>query len=146
VPVSVEVREATDADAAAIARLTVELGYAAEPGEVARRLADLPAGHHVFVAVDPAGAPVGWVHVNRSVSIQSGPRAEIGGLVVAAGWRGRGVGSALMDRAEAWAREHGLAAVVLRSNVRRAGAHEFYQGRGYDRVKTSVVFRRDLGG
>jgi GNAT superfamily N-acetyltransferase len=140
-----QVREATPSDAAAIAGLVVELGYPAEPGDVARRLADLPAGHHVFVAVDPAGTPVGWVHVNRSVSIQSGPRAEIGGLVVAAAWRGRKVGSALMDRAEAWARERGLASVVLRSAAHRPRAHEFYDRRGYDRVKTSVVFRRDLG-
>ena len=35
------------------------------------------------------------------------------GMMVASGWRGRGVGTALVTAAEAWAREHGLHKLAL---------------------------------
>ena len=71
-------------------------------------------------------------------------RVEVAGLVVDEKCRGRGIGRALMGRAESWAREHGCAMVSLRSNVIRSEAHAFYQGLGYSLVKTQHAFRRKL--
>src|SRR5262249_13526702 len=95
-----------------------QLGYPSTAPQVPGRLAALPrdGGHRVVVAVDAGGWIVGFVHVYVLSHVESDARAEIGGLVVDAACRSRGVGRALMARAEAWARERGLPAVGLRSN------------------------------
>jgi len=49
-----------------------------------------------------------------------------------------------MARAEAWAQEQDCQAVSLRSNVKRQGAHDFYQALGYSIVKTQHAFRKYL--
>lgn len=72
------------------------------------------------------------------------PRAEIGGLVVSAPARGRCVGAQLVARAEAWAREQGLSAILVRSQIAREDAHRFYLREGYQRTKTSAVFTKPL--
>jgi GNAT superfamily N-acetyltransferase len=72
------------------------------------------------------------------------PRAEVAGLVVDASCRSRGIGAMLMARTEEWAREHGCAAVTLRSNVIRERAHRFYERLGYQIVKTQKSFRKTL--
>jgi GNAT superfamily N-acetyltransferase len=57
---------------------------------------------------------------------------EIAELAVATQARGRGVGTALMAAAEAWAREQGCAYTVLDYNARNADAARFYRDRlGY---------------
>ena len=73
-------------------------------------------------------------------------QAEIGGLVVDEGLRGRGVGRMLMRQAEVWALAQGCRAIRLRSNIVREGAHSFYERLGYSRLKTQTVFRKPLAG
>ncbi|MGB9593658.1 MAG: GNAT family N-acetyltransferase, partial [Anaerolineae bacterium] len=99
--------------------------------------------HAVFVA-EAEGVVVGWVHVYAVATLESPAHAEIGGLVVDEAHRGRGIGRALMERAEAWARGMGLHTVRLRSNVIRAEAHAFYERIGYAPVKTQKVFAKRL--
>jgi GNAT superfamily N-acetyltransferase len=53
--------------------------------------------------------------------------------------RGRGIGQALMERFEAWARTRGAACVMV--STRRAAA--FYRALGYE--ETATCFRRVLG-
>jgi GNAT superfamily N-acetyltransferase len=86
---------------------------------------------------------IGWVHVYVDKLLTVGPRAEIGGLVVDEGWRSRGVGAALMQRAERWARQKGCSRVVVRSNVLRSGAHVFYERCGYQLFKQQKVYSKD---
>jgi len=140
------VREAALADALSIAALAGQLTYPSTPEEVERRLRELPqdGSHAVFVAEDRAGHVVGWAHVYALHFVGSDLRAEVAGLVVDESCRNAGVGKALMARIEDWAREKGLAAVTLRSNVIRAPAHKFYEQLGYTRIKTQHAFRRVL--
>lgn len=86
----------------------------------------------------------GWAHVFLLLSVQSDLRVEVAALVVDEACRGLGVGKALMRHTEEWAVEQGCAAVSLRSNVIREGAHRFYQGLGYAVVKTQHAFRKKL--
>lgn len=65
---------------------------------------------------------------------------ELKRLYVAATARRRGLGGALVERVEAWAREHGADAVVLWSDTRFEDAHRLYTASGY--VDTGR--RRDL--
>jgi GNAT superfamily N-acetyltransferase len=140
------VREAALADAARIAALAGQLTYPSTPEEVERRLRELPqdGSHVVFVAEDGAGRVVGWAHTYALHFVGSDLRAEVAGLVVDDSCRGAGVGKVLMARIEDWAREKGLTAVTLRSNVIRDPAHKFYEKLGYTRIKTQHAFRKVL--
>ncbi len=144
----VTIRPAVHTDAAAVAALSRELGYPTESREMADRLARLltqPDRDVVFVAV--AGHDVaGWVHVGRRELLESGPQAEILGLVVGNAFRRRGVGRLLVAEAERWAARRGVDDVVVRSNVSRAESHPFYQRCGYRRVKSQHVYRKRIAG
>ena len=133
------------ADADAAARLSGELGYPTDATTMRLRIEQLAASvdHGAFVACT-AGDVVGWVHVSAVHHMQSDPRVEIGGLVVAAHARSAGIGAQLVARAEQWAREAGFTSVVVRSQVMREAAHRFYLREGYTRTKTSAVFSKVL--
>ncbi|HEU5311863.1 MAG TPA: GNAT family N-acetyltransferase [Candidatus Eisenbacteria bacterium] len=143
---SIAVRPMTEADSDAVARLATQLGYPSTPDQVVRRYRSIGTSpeSHVAVAVDGSGTVVGWIHVFGNRLLESEPDAEIGGLVVDEAVRGRGVGTALVAAAEAWARERGYPVVSVRSNVVRTATHEFYQERGYGIVKTQIKFRKTI--
>jgi GNAT superfamily N-acetyltransferase len=139
----VNIREATASDAAALAALSTQLGYPAQPGEAVERLAALGSGGAVLVA-EENGAVLGWIHVCGVRFFQSPPFAEVGGLVVDEASRGRGAGKLLLEAGARWAAEHGYGKLRVRSNVVREDAHRFYEREGFQRVKTQAVFDRKL--
>jgi GNAT superfamily N-acetyltransferase len=150
------IRAVTTDDCAALAQLSTQLGYASSREDVERRLTVLLGhpGHAVFVAeaADAAGAGraspvvVGWVHGLVKPTIESDPTIEIGGLIVAESWRGRGVGRLLMSHLERWALESGCNTITVRSQTARERAHAFYRGLGYILVKSQQVFRKTITG
>lgn len=132
-------------DAAEIARLSAELGYPADADEMTPRLRavfDDPK-HRVVVAAAGNGL-LGWIALERRISLEGGERAEIVGLVVDARARRAGVGAVLAQAAEQWARELGYEQLVVRSNVARVESHPFYEKHGYVRRKTSHVYFKQL--
>jgi ribosomal protein S18 acetylase RimI-like enzyme len=139
-----EVRRATMADAAEIARLADQLGYPAAPDETKRRLEVLleSARHHIAVVDAPDGRLAGWIQVEQALSLEGGDRAEIMGLVVDVAARRRGIGAALVAEAERRAATLGLGIVCVRSNVTRELSHPFYERLGYVREKTQHVYRK----
>lgn len=141
----IHIRLMVPADADAAAGLSAELGYPADPGAMRARIVQLAAApdHAVFVA-DSGRDVIGWIHVSAVLHLQADPRAEIGGLVVAARVRGQRIGAALVARAEQWAREQGFTSLVVRSQIMREDAHRFYLREGYARTKTSAVFTKVL--
>jgi GNAT superfamily N-acetyltransferase len=141
------IRPARPGDAGRLAALCGQLGYPSTPRALRRRLAAIlpDQDQAVFVAEDPFGEVVGWVHVALRPLLVSGLQAEIGGLVVDEAQRRRGLGRLLMERAEQWARDRGCIAVHLRSNVDREVAPFFYEGIGYRQTKTSRTFRKETG-
>jgi GNAT superfamily N-acetyltransferase len=143
---AITTRPMTQDDTEAVARLSAQLGYPSTPDQVSRRFQAIQAApdSHVIIAIVASGSVVGWIHVFGNRLLESEPDAEIGGLVVDESVRGRGVGTALVAAAEAWARERGYPVVSVRSNVVRKEAHEFYQERGYGVVKTQIKFRKTI--
>lgn len=141
----IDIRPITLDDAEAAARLSGELGYPVDTAAMRVRLdllLDLP-DHGIFVACQ-RDEVLGWIHVSAVLHLQSEPRAEVGGLVVTEGARGRRVGAALLAAAEDWARENGLGIVLVRSQIKREDAHRFYPREGYAHTKTSAVFTKTL--
>jgi GNAT superfamily N-acetyltransferase len=140
------VRPVGSRDTPGLVRLAEALGYPSTAEQIQTRLARIAADpeHAVFVAEDPAGRVLGWVHVFVNKLLESDLRAEIGGLVTDPAARRQGVGRALMAEAEAWSRDRGLKTVSLRTNIKRTEAHRFYEGLGYTSVKTQYNYRRQL--
>jgi GNAT superfamily N-acetyltransferase len=141
------IRPAVAADAASVARLSADLGYPTEPDVMRARLERLAGleDHAVFVACR-GDEVVGWIHVLVAEHLQAESRAEIGGLVVAPGCRGEGLGGRLVASAEQWARRRGLPNILVRSQIAREAAHRFYRRQGYTPTKTSAVFAKPLPG
>jgi GNAT superfamily N-acetyltransferase len=141
-----QIRPARLTDAAEIARLNVELGYAASAEEIGARLTVLLASADHFVAVAAAHGShlLGWTVAERRLSLESGEKAEITGLVVGATARRTGVGRALVAAAEQWAATQGQRTICVRSNIIRAESHPFYQSLGYVRKKTQHIYEKPL--
>ena len=140
------IRSATLADAAEIARLSAQLGQAAEASvftERLRRIAALPT-HAILVHEGKSGRLAGFIGVEQRLLIESGDRVEIVALVVDAGARRDGTGRRLVMAAEDWARARGIDRVLVRSNIARAEAHAFYPALGYARSKTQHVYLKQL--
>jgi ribosomal protein S18 acetylase RimI-like enzyme len=93
---------------------------------------ELHAGTELFIAVD-RDQPAGLLAIRSDQDYFTGhPRAYIELLAVAETAEGRGVGRALMEQAEAWAREHGCIEVVLDVFASNAGAIAFYRRLGFE--------------
>lgn len=142
----VSIRPAFPDDAARIAVLCGQLGYPTTTEAVRERIAVIGRDerHAIFVAEEESGLVVGWIHLYVCPLLEVDWQAEIGGLVVDEEWRSRGIGRALLERAEQWVRERGISKLIVRSNVVRARAHAFYERAGYVCFKTSRVFSKTL--
>jgi GNAT superfamily N-acetyltransferase len=130
------IREASDQDVGGLAHLVVELGYEASPAAMRRRLQALadPGRAATFVA-DLGGSVAGFVGVRLERSYEyDDPHVRITALAVASDHRGQRIGTALLERAEAWAREHGASLVFLTSGQQRVEAHAFYDAHGWKRT------------
>lgn len=133
------------ADAESVSQLIGELGYRRTADEVESWIEGLEvdAGQTALVAcID--GAVAAWIEVSIQRRLQSAPFVLIGGLVVADGMRNRGIGRLLCHAAEEWARGRDISKVRVTSRSTRAAAHRFYLRDGYEAVKTSMVFEKDL--
>ncbi len=137
------VRPAEPGDAARLVDLAREVGAEEEgwlitggewrsPGEERRYLRWLR--HHsdaaVFVAEDN-GAIVGRLSIARDAHPASEHVADLG-LMVAREFRRRGVGTALMEEAERWARGLGVRKLELHVFPHNEAAIALYRGLGYE--------------
>jgi GNAT superfamily N-acetyltransferase len=142
-----EIRPARAADAPRLTGLLAQLGYPSDTDAVAARLArilETPA-QQILVATPADDSRIdGYVSVERRLILVEDERVEITGLVVDAGSRRSGIGRVLVNAAEQWALEQGLRTVVVRSNVVRPESHPFYEGIGYQRMKTSHTYHKEL--
>jgi len=135
------IREAGPGDLERIAALFGQLGYPNDAGQLARRLAAVPAGDTIRVLVAQEGdtvAGVAVVHVMAPLHVRD-RWALLSALVVDDGQRSGGIGAALLEGAEAFAREHGCAQLELSSNVARTRAHRFYERQGYREKRMRFV-------
>ena len=157
-----EIREATPEEHVEAGRVTAAAyeGLVRDPSYLARiaDVADRATRTVVLVAVDD-GTIVGslTLEVARRVNPRDDPleahRAHIRMLGVAPGHQGRGIGTALMDVAEARAREAGKTEITLHTTEPMTTARAMYAGRGYERMPDEVLpdgfvllgYRKELG-
>lgn len=142
----IQIRTACKEDAAAICRLcSEEMGYSCDVALVESKLNQLDSSREaVFFAELDGSAPAGYLHVEKYDVLYFETMANILGLAVSAQYQRNGVGSALIQAAETWAREHGIHLMRLNSGGSRKGAHAFYRKQGYTDVKEQLRFNKRL--
>lgn len=88
-------------------------------------------GEALFVA-ELDGRPAGCAYLVTLVDyFNERPHAHLSVLAVSAEAEGKGVGSALLDRSEAWARERGSDRLTLSALVTNSRARGIYERRGF---------------
>lgn len=105
---------------------------------LSERLARRPPGTAVFVAEDGGGAPLGFIHLQTATDYYTGEEhGHVADLVVAPEGEGRGVGRALLEKGEEWARARGFRWLTLSVFAQNVRAREVYRrlGFGEDIVK-----------
>jgi GNAT superfamily N-acetyltransferase len=88
----------------------------------------------LFVAEDDAdnGRPVGFIHLTTANDYYTdATTAHVADIVVARDAEHRGVGSALMAHAEAWARQRGFAILTLNVFIANRRARDVYARLGF---------------
>jgi len=145
-PRTIRIRAARITDASPIAALSEQLGYPCSTARLRRRLRNLLEDHDsgIWVAEVEDETVAGWIHVFIKQVLESDREAEIGGLVIDKAFRNQGVGRALVQRAERWAKARRLKSVYLRSNIVRKDSHGFYERLGYKIIKTQYAFRKSF--
>jgi GNAT superfamily N-acetyltransferase len=146
------VRPAVEADASFILGLIgafVDFGLppGLDPDEHATAFgnhltAALGTGAAVFVAVDESGRAVGFIHLQVVNDLVGRERAHISDLAVSEDARGHGVGGALLEFAEGWARDRGLGAIGLSAFATNHRALGVYERRGY--APTLITLAKQL--
>ena len=129
----VTIRDARPADADALARLCGQLGYPCDAAVMPARLARFRTDEHARAMVAVSGDDVvglTTVHLRYTINHEA-PIAQVTLLVVDEAKRAAGVGRALVEAAEHWARECGSKRIVVTTALDRAGAHAFYERLGY---------------
>jgi len=147
VRIPVKIRQATAIDIPAMKELfRKDLGYADCSLEIVeKQFAGLNNSREaVFVAEADSGRIAGVIHVEKYNVLYFPTMANILGLAVAADFRRQGIGSALLKRAEEWARENGASSMRLNSGESRKQAHEFYRAQGYIDDKKQLRFIKEL--
>lgn len=131
------------ADTEAVAELCTQLGYPTTAEDIGRRAAVVDSrGHGTVLVAEEDGRVVGWIHVVSTPVLETDLYAEIAGLVVDERCRSRGIGLALLDAAESWARDAGCTTIRVRSRIARERAHAFYERHGFRRIKTQHAFEK----
>ena len=138
------IRVATAADAPQLAALCGQLGYPTTERQARERLVLLADPERTLLVTERGGRLAGFIDVHVQRVVESEPYGEVGGLVVADGARGAGVGAALLAAAAAWSRERGLERLWIRANLARVGPHEFYEHVGCRHVKDQRVYEYPL--
>jgi RimJ/RimL family protein N-acetyltransferase len=135
---AITVRDATPADVDALVAMLVEVAGEGRwigteaPVDIERRrrrmAADVEAPDVVVLVAEAGGEPVGQL----GLELARYGVAELG-MLVAAGWRGRGVGTALMAEAVQRARAAGAHKVALQVWPHNAAAIALYERFGFQR-------------
>lgn len=143
---NVVIRDALPGDAAALARLNrVAMGYDYPEGKTARQLDKLlNSGRDKILVAELEGQVAGYLHLVDYDLLYYDPMKNIMGIAVGPEYRRMGIGRALLQAGEAWAKADGAAGVRLVSGESRVGAHAFYRACGYEGSKMQLNLKKPL--
>lgn len=85
---------------------------------------------------------VGYVHANDYDVIYGAHVKNIMGIAVSNEYKRCGIGKAMLEEIEKWAKETGAIGIRLVSGSTRLGSHEFYRRCGYNGDKQQINFKK----
>lgn len=140
------IREACASDAYSICKISCEdLGYPCSNEFVLNRLNSLDKKREIVFVAQIKDNVVGYIHAEKYNTLYFESMVNILGLAVLTDYRRNGVGKALLNHTENWAKGLGINFVRLNSGIARKGAHGFYRAMGYDDEKEQIRFIKYLG-
>lgn len=110
-------------------------------------LANSPDGCITFLSIDNgrirgfAEAALRYDHVNGCAT---SPVAFLEGIFVCREQRGRGVGRALLQAVQSWARARGCTELASDAHLDNVASHAFHAALGFDEVERVVFFHKAL--
>ena len=133
---SLLIRQANKGDINVLTTLMNELGYNTLPEEMAERFNNiiLQPNYNTLVACYK-GTVAGMIGASHHYFYeQNGSYIRIVALVTLEAFREMGIGHALLQAIEHWAKEIGATSILLNCGNRevRKKAHEFYHKRGFE--------------
>jgi GNAT superfamily N-acetyltransferase len=152
------IRPATTGDGQFIRSLTARFAEAGAPpwrdharlayfhrhgvGEIADLVdtGSVRAGEVIFIATDPDGMRLGFIHLRPDVSgLTLEEQGYVNALAVTAEAEGQGVGRALLAAGEDWARECGYHHLALETFGGNVHARAFYHRLGYEEETLKLI-------
>jgi ribosomal protein S18 acetylase RimI-like enzyme len=101
--------------------------------DIEHQLRTLPAGSHLYVAEDEDGERLGFLHLQTRTDFFTGAQnCHVSNIVVAEAHEGRGAAAAMLEFAEAWAREHRCRHLTLGVFPNNERALAVYRRHGFD--------------
>jgi GNAT superfamily N-acetyltransferase len=102
--------------------------------DLGTHLEDSPANSFVFVIEDrDEDQPLGFIHLQKTRDFFNGrTNGHISDLAVTPGRDGHGIGRALLEHAQSWAREHHCHLLTLAVFPGNERACKMYQAAGFD--------------
>jgi aminoglycoside 6'-N-acetyltransferase I len=140
-----KVRRATNADRREYQRMRLALWPDCSDADIDPWFAREDAA--TFVAERPDGRLCGFVEAGSrpyAEGCESSPVGYVEGWWVDADVRHTGVGRALLDAAEAWARARGYLEMASDALLGNTVSHDAHRRCGYEEVERLVMFRKAL--
>ncbi|NBJ88281.1 GNAT family N-acetyltransferase [Acutalibacter sp. 1XD8-36] len=138
------IRDAILNDAPSLYHLNcVSMGYEYPEEKTAVQLEKLLSSRRdKILVVELDNQVVGYLHLVDYDLLYFGPMKNIMGIAVDPKHRRMGIGKALLEAGEEWARESGAEGVRLVSGEGRTEAHTFYRALGYDGNKMQLNLKK----
>lgn len=140
------IREAISSDATAIWQLNCdEMGYQYSLADTRQNIIKLLSSNssRIYVAVSN-NTIVGYVHANDYDLTYAPHMKNIMGIAVSHDYKRKGIGRALLQQVEHWARETGAVGIRLVSGASRTEAHAFYHRCGFEGNKEQINLKKML--
>ena len=138
------VRDAVLRDAPSLYRLDCEsMGYDYPEDKTAAQLEKLLSnGRDKILVAEIDGQVVGYLHLVDYDLLYAGHMKNIMGIAVDPEHRRMGIGRALLEAGEEWAKADGAEGIRLVSGESRVGAHAFYRALGYKGNKMQLNLKK----
>lgn len=110
--------------------------------DVARHLAEQPAGAFLFVAENDQGERVGFLHLQKTLDLFTQHwNCHIAAIAVPKGGDGKGIGRAMLAFTDDWAQQHDCRLITLSVFPGNARARALYEdcGFGTDLVRMAKI-------
>ncbi|RYZ40521.1 MAG: GNAT family N-acetyltransferase [Sphingobacteriales bacterium] len=142
----ITIQEALPEHAPAMASLSRQMGYETSDEIMQKRLNTLSTNGNdiAYVAIQDTEV-IGWMHVYFTLRLETDPFYEIGGLIVDAEHRHRGVGKMLLGYARQWCGIRSCRSLKIRSNMVTSDAQQFYLKAGFMLEEEQKVFVLQVG-